>query len=83
MYDMKIFRRSFKNFDESLAVGKFSRADKIFIEIDKSAKEKFYSNAGAEIYTHWEGIDEINYLQKNYFDDEGNLIVEIGKDFEK
>ena len=108
MYDIKNFRRSFKNFDESLAVGKFTRADKIFIEIDKSAKEKFFSNAGAEIssriasyqditsfdlkyldgseekiYTAWKGTDETNNLQKNYFDEEGNLIVKIGKDFEK
>ena len=83
MRGVKDFRNSYQNDGKGLAIGKFSRADKIFIEIDKSAKEKFYSNAGAEIYTHWEGIDEINYLQKNYFDDEGNLIVEIGKDFVK
>lgn len=105
MYDIKDFRRSFKNFDESLAVGKFTRADKIFIKIDKSAKDKFFSNAGAEIfsrialcqdirsfelkyadgfeetiYTRWKGGDKKNNFQKNSFDDEGNLIVEIGKE---
>lgn len=108
MYDIKNFRRSFKNFDESLAVGKFTCADKIFIKIDKSAKEKIFSNAGAEIFSRIASYQDItsfdlkyndgfeekiyairsgngekNNLQKNYFDDEGNLIVEIGKDFEK
>lgn len=105
LYDIKNFRRSFKNFDGSLAVGQFTRADKIYLQIDKSAKEKFFSNAGAEIfsrislcqditsfeltysdgfketiYTRWKGSDEKNNLQKNFFDDEGNLIVEIGKE---
>ena len=106
MYGIKDFRRSFKNFDKSLAVGKFTRADKIFIQIDSSAKEKFFSNCNNEIfsriatcqditsfeltyfddfketiYTRWEGSDEKNNLQKNYFDDEVNLIVKIGKEF--
>ena len=106
IYGTKDFRRSFKNFDKSLAVGKFTRAEKIYLQIDKSAKEKFFSNVGAElfarinryqditsfeltysdnfketIYTTWEGSDEKNNWQKNYFDDEGNLIVKIGKEF--
>ena len=108
MYDIKNFRRSFKNFDGSLTVGKFTRADEIFIRIDKSAKDKFFSNAGAEIfsrinpfqditnfelkytdgfyetiYTAWDGTDEKNNLQKNSFDDEENLIIQIGKEFMK
>lgn len=106
MYNIKNFRRSYKNFDKSLAVGKFTCADKIFIKIDKAAKEKFFSNTGAEIFsrianyqdiTNFDlkyadgfeekiyairgGTDEKSNLQKNYFDYEGNLIVEIGKEF--
>lgn len=80
-------------------------AEKIYLQIDRSAKEKFFSDCDnelfarikryqditsfeltysdgfkEEIYTAWEGSDEKNNLQKNSFDDEGNLIVEIGKD---
>ena len=108
MYDIKNFRRSFKNFDGSLAVGRFTRADEILIKIDKSAKDKFFSNAGAEIfsrinlcqditnfelkytdgfeetiYTAWNGTDEKNFLQKTFFDDDGNLVIQIGKEFMK
>ena len=106
MRGVKDFRNSYQNDGKGLAMFRGTSADKIYLQIDKSAKEKFFSDSDnelfarinqyqditsftliysdkftEEIYTHWEGTDEINYLQKNYFDDEGNLIVEIGKNF--
>lgn len=103
---VKDFRDSYQNDGKGLAMFRGTSAEKIYLQIDKSAKEKFFSNCDhelferinqyqditsftliyadkfkEEIYAHWEGTDEINYLQKNYFDDEGNLIVEIGKNF--
>ena len=108
MRGVKDFRNSYQNDGKGLAMFRGTSADKIYLQIAKSAKEKFYSDSDnelfsrinqyqditsftliysdkfkEEIYAHWEGTDETNYLQKNYFDDEGNLIVEIGKDFEK
>ena len=108
MRGVKDFRNSYQNDGKGLAMFRGTSADKIYLQIAKSAKEKFFSNAGAEIfsriasyqditsfdlkyndgseekiYTAWVGTDKKNNFQKNYFDDEGNLTVEIGKDFEK
>lgn len=104
MRGVKDFRNSYQNDGEGLAMFRGTSAEKIYLQIDKSAKEKFFSDCDnelfarinqyqditsfeltysdgfkEEIYTAWEGTDETNNLQKNYFDDEGNLIVEIGK----
>ena len=106
MHGIKKFRQSYQNRDEGLSMFRGTSAEKIYLQIDSSAKEKFFSNVGAElfarinryqditsfeltysddfketIYTAWDGTDEINNLQKNYFDDKGNLIVEIVKNF--
>ncbi len=108
MRGVKEFRNSYQNDDEGLAMFRGTSADKIYLQIDKTAAKKFYSDSDnelfarinqyqditsftliysdkftEEIYSHWEGTDETNNLQKNYFDEEGNLIVEIGKDFAK
>ena len=105
MHGVKDFRNSYQNSDEGLAMFRGTSAEKIYLQIDRSAKEKFFSDCDnelfarikryqditsfeltysdgfkEEIYTAWDGSDEKNNLQKNSFDDEGNLIVEIGKD---
>lgn len=106
MHGMRQFRNSYQNSDEGLAMFRGTSAEKIYLQIDKSAKDKIFSSNDfelfarlnrwqditsfeltysdgfkEEIYTAWEGSDEKNNLQKNFFDDEGNLIVEIGKNF--
>jgi len=106
MHGIKKFRQSYQNRDEGLSMFRGTSAEKIYLQIDSSAKEKFFSNCNNEIfsrinryqditsfeltysddfketiYTAWDVSDEINNLQKNYFDDKGNLIVEIVKNF--
>lgn len=106
MHGIKDFRNSYQNDDEGLTMFRGTSAEKIFLQIDKLAKDKFFSSNDfelfarlnrwqditnfeltysdgfkEEIYTAWDGTDEINNLQKNSFDDEGNLIIKIGKDF--
>ena len=93
MRGVKEFRNSYQNDDEGLAMFRGTSAEKIYLQIDKTAKDKFFSDSDnelfarinqyqditsftliysdkftEEIYSHWEGSDETNNLQKNYYD---------------
>ena len=42
---------------------------------------KYSDGTEEKIWTEWQGSCDINDLQKNSFDDDGNMTIKIGKSF--
>ena len=74
MRGVKDFRNSYQNDGKGLAMFRGTSADKIYLQIDKSAKEKFFSNAGVEIFSRIASYQDITSFDLKYNDGSGEKI---------